>query len=268
MTPPDVTTTERPVGEDEPVPVTPATSPRDRGVPTWVAFLAPLLLIVAAIGAFAAAGGPGLGERTGPPVEELAIEKTVLKPGTIALTVRNDGPDGVLISQAIVNDAVAQFTGGEEPIGRLQTATLTISQPWVEGEAYEVALLTGSGGTVVHEVPVAVLTPDSDAGFFGLMSLIGVYVGVIPVALGMLWLPFIRRIPAGWLRGVMALTVGLLGPVLTNVSPAAIRASRRPRCRFVLTDLSPAAIWRPGHRQSPASRDASRLLAEAGCSWP
>ena len=41
----------------------------------------PLLLIAAAIGAFAALGGPGLGERRGPPVEELAVEKTVLKPG-------------------------------------------------------------------------------------------------------------------------------------------------------------------------------------------
>ena len=42
------------------------------------------------------------------------------------------------------------------------------------------------------------------------MALLGIYVGVIPIALGMLWLPWIRRIPPGWLRGVMALTVGLL----------------------------------------------------------
>ncbi len=205
----DTVTAEPPIG-DEPSAAPPSDLTPTPRIPTWVAGLAPLLLIIAAIGGFALAGGPGLGERTGPPAEEIAIEKTVLKPGTIELTVRNDGPDPVLISQAIVNDAVAQFRGAEEPIGRLETATLTISQPWVEGEAYEVALLTGSGGTVVHEVPVAVLTPDSDAGFFGLMALIGIYVGVIPVALGMLWLPFIRRIPVDWMRGVMALTVGLL----------------------------------------------------------
>ena len=42
------------------------------------------------------------------------------------------------------------------------------------------------------------------------MALLGIYVGVIPVALGMLWLPWIRRIPPAWLRAVMALTVGLL----------------------------------------------------------
>ena len=42
------------------------------------------------------------------------------------------------------------------------------------------------------------------------MALLGIYVGVIPVALGMLWLPWLRRVPPAWLRGLMALTVGLL----------------------------------------------------------
>jgi zinc transporter ZupT len=179
-------------------------------LPSWLLGLVPLLLIVAAIGAFAALGGPGLGERRGPAVEALAVEKTVLRPGTIELTVRNDGPDAVTIAQAQVNDAFVQFSGAESPVERLQTATVTLRQPWVEGEAYEVALLTSSGGTVAHEIPVAVATPDADLSFFGLMALLGIYVGVIPVALGMLWLPWIRRIPPGCLRAVMALTIGLL----------------------------------------------------------
>lgn len=187
----------------------PAAPNRPR-VPAWLAFLGPLVLIAAAIGAFAASGGPGLGERTGPPVEELAVERTVLEPGQIKLTVRNDGPDEVFVSQVIVNDAVVQFAGAEDPIGRLATATLSINQPWVEGEAYEIALLTSSGGTIVHEIPVAVLTPDGGSDFYALMALIGIYVGVIPVALGMLWLPWVRRIPPAALRGVMAVTVGLL----------------------------------------------------------
>ncbi len=181
-----------------------------RGLPGWVLGLAPLLLIVAAIGSFAALGGPGLGERRGPPAEELAVERTTLQPGTIALTVRNDGPDPVSIAQVAVNDAFASFTGAEQPIGRLQTATLTVRQPWIEGEAYEVSLLTSSGATIPHEIPVAVLTPDAGIGFFGLMALLGIYVGVIPIAMGMLWLPWIRRIPPSWLRVIMALTVGLL----------------------------------------------------------
>ena len=179
-------------------------------VPAWALGLVPLLLIVAAVAAFALLDGPGLGERRGPPAEELVVERTVLEPGTIELTVRNDGPDAVTIAQAMVNDAFAQFSGGEEPVGRLETATVRVSQPWVEGEAYEVVLLTSSGGTIAHEIPVAVETPAADLSFFGLMALLGVYVGVIPVALGMLWLPWIRSIPPRWLRAVMALTVGLL----------------------------------------------------------
>jgi ZIP family zinc transporter len=178
--------------------------------PAWLLGLAPLLLIAAAIGAFAALGGPGLGERRGPPAEELAVEKTVLRPGTIAVTVRNDGPDAVRIAQVQVNDAFVQFSGAEQPIGHLKTAAVRLQQPWVEGEAYEIALITSSGGTITHAIAAAVETPATGLSFFGLMALLGIYVGVIPVALGMLWLPWIRRIPPSWLRAVMALTVGLL----------------------------------------------------------
>jgi zinc transporter, ZIP family len=183
-------------------------APRRRS--TWTLGLVPLLLVVVALGAFAALGGPGLGERRGPPAEELVVERTVLEPGVIELTVRNDGPDAVRIAQAQVNDAFVQFSGAEEPIGRLATAKVRVQQPWVEGEAYEISLMSSTGATIVHEIPAAVASPDGDVSFFTLMALLGLYVGVIPVALGMLWLPWIRRIPAGGLRVVMALTIGLL----------------------------------------------------------
>ena len=80
-----------------------------------------MLLIASAIGAFALLDGPGLGDRNGPPVEELAVERTVLKPGEIKLSVRNDGPDEVVVSQVIVNDGFADFSrrrtrsGGSRP---------------------------------------------------------------------------------------------------------------------------------------------------------
>ena len=183
---------------------------RTGGLPAWLLGLVPLLLILAAIGSFVMLGGPGLGERRGPPAEELAVEKTSLRPGTIELTLRNDGPDAVSVAQAQVNDAFVQFAGAEQPIGRLESANVRLQQSWIEGEAYEVALITSSGGTITHAIDVAVETPATDLSFFGLMALLGIYVGVIPVALGMLWLPWIRRIPPAWMRGVMALTVGLL----------------------------------------------------------
>ena len=78
-------------------------------VPAWVLGLVPLLLIAGAIAVFAALDAPGIGERIGPPAEELAVERTVLEPGVIELTLRNDGPDAVSVAQAVVNDAFAQF---------------------------------------------------------------------------------------------------------------------------------------------------------------
>ena len=178
--------------------------------PAWLLGLVPLLLVVGGVVLFMVLDAPGLGERRGPPAEELAVERTVLSPGEIALTVRNDGADAVSVAQVQVNDAFAEFTGAEQPIGRLESATVRVRQPWVEGEAYEVALVTSSGGTIAHEIPVAVETPSTDLGFFGLMALLGIYVGVIPVALGMLWLPWLRQVPRSWVRGLMALTIGLL----------------------------------------------------------
>lgn len=182
-----------------------------RRLPGWLLGVVPLVLILVAVGAFVALDGPGLGERRGPPVEELAVEHTKLTPGTIELTVRNDGPDDVRIAQVIVNDAFAAFSGAEQPLPHLRSETVKIEQPWIEGEAYDVSLMTSAGTTIDHAIPVAVRTPDADIGFFGLMALLGIYVGVIPIALGMLWLPWIRRIPPAWMRFVMALTVGLLG---------------------------------------------------------
>ncbi|MBO9531983.1 MAG: ZIP family metal transporter [Solirubrobacteraceae bacterium] len=185
----------------------PAERPR---IPTWLTGVGPLLLAILVLAIVAVVAGQSLGERNGPPIEEVVVERTVLDPGEIALTLRNDGPDPVQVSQVIVNDAVAQFSGASQELGRLRTETLRIRQPWVEGESYEVALLTSTGATITHEIPVAVRTPDADAGFYGLMALIGIYVGVIPVALGMLWLPWVRRMSRDLWRGVMALTIGLL----------------------------------------------------------
>ena len=43
-----------------------------------------------------------------------------------------------------------------------------------------------------------------------LLALIGIYVGVIPVAIGMLWLPWIRGVDRRWIGFLLAFTVGLL----------------------------------------------------------
>ncbi len=177
--------------------------------PAWLAALLPLILLGALIAVFLAFDAPGL-ERNGIPVEDVAVERTELHPGQIELTLQNDGPDPVRIEQAIVNDGFAVFTQDDDELGRLDRSRLTIDYPWIEGEAYEVVLLTSTGGTVDKSIDVATETPDADAGFYGLMGLIGLYVGIIPIAVGMLWLPWMRQLDKRWLRFLLALTIGLL----------------------------------------------------------
>ncbi|HEX6115722.1 MAG TPA: ZIP family metal transporter [Solirubrobacterales bacterium] len=177
----------------------------------WLLGGVPLAIIVAAIAIFAALGGPGLEERTGPPIEELAVEKTQLRPGEIELTVRNTGPDPVSVGQVFVADTYVDFEASDRELGRLESGTLTLDYPWQEGSPYAITIVTSTGATIDHGIDVAVETPEADSSFFGLMALLGTYVGVIPVALGMLFLPFIGRAPRDWVRVFMAFTVGLLG---------------------------------------------------------
>jgi zinc transporter, ZIP family len=187
----------------------PAEPPRAR--PRWVLLAVPLGLIAAAIALFAALGAPGLDERRGPPVEELAVERTVLHPDEIELTLRNTGPDPVQVSQVSVADSFVNFQADPAgKIGRLGEQTVTLDYPWQEGSPYTVSLLTSTGLTIDHQIDAAVETPQADAGFFGLMALLGLYVGVIPVGLGMLFLPFVRQVPASWIRVFLAATIGLL----------------------------------------------------------
>ena len=177
--------------------------------PAWLAGLAPLAVLAVAIGLFVALDAPGL-DRIGVPQEELAVERTVLKPGEIQLHVRNDGADPVKVRQVIVNDGFAAFTQSDDDIGRLGGSEIDVDYPWIEGENYDVTLLTDTGATIDHTIEAAVETPDADLGFYGLMALIGIYVGVIPVAIGMLWLPWIRGVDARWIGFLLAFTVGLL----------------------------------------------------------
>ncbi len=191
-----------------------ASSRAERGIqaaPVWVLAGVPLALIAIAIAAFALLGGPGLDERRGPPVEELAVERTVLRPGEIELTLRNTGPDPVSVAQVAVADAYVSFESdpaGE--VGRLGEQKLTLDYPWQEGSPYAIFILTSTGATIDHEIEVAVETPEADAGFYGLMTVLGTYVGVVPVLLGMLFLPLLRQVPDRWIQLFMALTIGLL----------------------------------------------------------
>lgn len=190
-----------------------AQTPRTPGsgrVPLWVLVVALVAVLVAALGGLAAYGGQTLPERLGPPVEELAVERTVIAPGSIELVVRNTGPDPVTVAQVFVNDSYVDFTGADEPISRLTTDTLVLDYPWQDGQPYTVSMLTSTGLVIEHVVDAAVATPQPGFEFLGVMALVGTYVGVLPVLLGMLVLPILRRTSGRVVRVLLALTVGLL----------------------------------------------------------
>jgi zinc transporter ZupT len=80
----------------------------------------------------------------------------------------------------------------------------------VKDEPIAVGVTSSSGIETVREVPAAVETPQPSArGFLG-YGIIGFLVGVLPVGLGLLWLPSLRRARPQWLAAFMALTGGLL----------------------------------------------------------
>ncbi|MGH3904397.1 MAG: ZIP family metal transporter [Pseudonocardiaceae bacterium] len=198
----------------------------------WVLTIGALLTLGAALVVVGMLGGQTLPERSGPPVETLAVERAVLSPGIIELTVRNTGPDPVQVGQVAVNDVYVAFTGGEQPIGRLASGTLRLGVPWQEGQPYLVSILTSTGVVIEHEIPVATTTPQLDARSVGLMALLGTYVGIIPVLLGMLFLPAVRRVNAKLVRALLALTVGLLAFLAADAAIEAIGLAGRTGAAF------------------------------------
>lgn len=180
-------------------------------VPTWILGVGPVVLIALMLGLFSLLNAPGITTPTDRvPEEALIVESTRLEPGTIILDVRNEGVDPVTIAQVNVSDFYAAFTQSADQVAPLASSTVTVSYPWVTGDIYEVALVTSTGGKILTPIDGAVESTEQGASFFGLMALLGVYVGVIPIALGLLWMPFVRRSSFTWVRGLLAFTVGLL----------------------------------------------------------
>ncbi|MGX5769800.1 ZIP family metal transporter [Microbacterium trichothecenolyticum] len=183
---------------------------QQRGV-RWLLGLGPVVLIGLLVAVFTLLNAPGLtGGENRIPEEEISVESIQLHPGQIVLTVRNDGVDPVTIAQVNVSDFYARFTQTHDSFDPLQANTITINYPWVKGDPYEIRLVTSTGGTVDAEIDPAVESPERGVSFFGLMVLLGIYVGVIPIGIGLLWLPFVRRSSRAWVRGLLAFTVGLL----------------------------------------------------------
>jgi zinc transporter ZupT len=146
-----------------------------------------------------------------PPVETLAVERVTLGDMGISVWVRAGGSAPLVIAQVQVDGAYWQFEQSPPgPLGRLGAARIDIPYPWVEGETHHLLFLTSSGVSFEHTIDVALPTPVLSSADLAAYGLVGLFVGVIPVALGMMFFPALRGIGRRGLEFVLALTVGLL----------------------------------------------------------
>jgi len=175
--------------------------------------LVPVLLLVGTVSLFAATGGSliELVGRNPPPADEFDIRRVEFKPGEIRIRVTNPQREDLTIAAVTVDAAIVPYSiEGEETLERLRSATIVVPFDWVEGDPISVGVTSSTGIETTEEIPAAVETPGPSAeGFLG-YAVIGFLVGIVPVTLGLLWLPSLRRAAPEWLAAFMALTAGLL----------------------------------------------------------
>jgi zinc transporter, ZIP family len=171
----------------------------------------PVIILIAVIALFIATNGAGLHVDSVAPIEAVTFDQTILRPDTIEFTVRNISQKPVTISVININDAIWPFTASpSSTIPRLGQATFKLDYRWVMGESYEVSLLSTNSIAFNTSIPVAAETAMPSTNTLLSYVLIGLYVGVIPVFLGMFWMPALRRLGPRWMMFLMAITIGLL----------------------------------------------------------
>ncbi len=152
-----------------------------------------------------------------PPVESLTIERTILDENGIGLLVRAGGSEAMKIAQVAVDDAFWTFTQDPPgPIKRGEAVWVQIPYPWVVGEAHLVALLSNTGTIFEEQIAVAVPTPKPAAAQLRLQAMVGALVGLLPVAVGLMFYPAMRSFGRGGMNFVLALTVGMLAFLLLD----------------------------------------------------
>ncbi len=177
---------------------------------TLILLLIPVIALAGVIALFLSTGG-GVNLRSAAPVESLDVERYILSQGGIELHVRNTGPEELTIAQVIVNDAVMPFeVSPDVNIPRLGRANIYINYPWSHGEAYGVSIFTSNAIAFSVDIPIAFETPKPSSRTFWGFTLIGLYVGVIPVFLGIFWFPALRQLGRRTMTFLMAATAGLL----------------------------------------------------------
>ena len=147
----------------------------------------------------------------GVPLPDISMEKVDFLNSEIQVTVRNTGPISVEIAMADINDRIQP--AAVEPdryLERYETALVRIPFEWNEAEPYRIGITIEDGTRFEKEIEAAAPALKPSLELLGFFAIIGTYVGIIPVMIGLLWLPFIRQISKQKYYFFLALTAGLL----------------------------------------------------------
>ena len=194
---------------------------RSRAALVWI--LLPIAVLGLAIAGLIAADPLRSFDNGAPPVENLTFERTVLSSDGIDVLVRAGGSEPMTIAQVLVDDAYWQFT--QEPSGPLargETAWINMPYPWVQGEAHVVKIITNTGATFEHEIAVAVPTPVVTTGSLVSQAFLGAFVGIVPVAVGLMFFPALRGVGRSGMNFLLAMTVGLLAFLMVDAAGEAL----------------------------------------------
>jgi ZIP family zinc transporter len=186
----------------------------NREMPRWISAVLPIVLLALILGMFVVISPLG-GIQSGEPLPDVAITYATLpNDETVVLHVTNNGPEVVTISQVLVDEAYWNFqvrgAGGDNTLAPLESAQIVIPYHWTPGWDLDVSLMLESGATFDHTIVAPYETPGFSLDILWTLAVIGLFVGVIPVALGMLWFPYLQSMSDRWLHAVLLFATGIL----------------------------------------------------------
>ena len=197
---------------------------RSSNVKTAISVVVPFVLLAVMIGYVFGPGSELIGY--GILLPDISIEKIEFVDSEIIATVRNTGPISVDIVMADINDRI--YPAAIEPdkhLERFQSAIVRIPFEWNEGEPYAVGLTVDDGTRFEKRVDAAAPSIQPTVEMIAYFAVIGTYVGIIPVLIGLLWFPFISKLSRNKYKFFLALTVGLLLFLGISATEEAIKIS-------------------------------------------
>jgi ZIP family zinc transporter len=173
--------------------------------------LIPIVVLAGMIVFLFSPAGQSLLQKSGNSLPEVTVERIEFQDSRIVAFLRNTGPIDVTVSQIDINDRIQPAAiEPSKTLSRLAVAKVIVPFSWNPAEPYEVGITTSDGIRFKKSIEAAVLAPTPNVEQASFFAIIGTYVGVVPVMIGLLWFPFIKRLSTNKYTFFLSLTAGLL----------------------------------------------------------